>query len=109
MTSIYQQIYETCLDREFETILLKLLEYNRSKSVEIPIHQFLHEYVLIRDEFWCELRKCFSFDDAFNMYYQYEKNKYELVDSLWSNLSFALDYSPLRCDLAIILKEGMTF
>lgn len=109
MASIYQQICDTCLDREFETILIKLLEYNRSKYVEIPIRKFLHEYITLRNEFWYKLRKCNSFDDTFSMYYQYEKNKYELIDSLWDNLSFALDYGPLRGDLAIIMKDDITF
>jgi len=51
MASIYQQIYDTCLDREFETILINLIKYNNSKYVEIQTHQFLDEYVLLRNEF----------------------------------------------------------
>ncbi|MCE9651639.1 MAG: hypothetical protein K8Q89_01055 [Nitrosarchaeum sp.] len=109
LASIYQQIYVTCLDREFETVLINLLEYNSSKYVEIPIRRFLHKYITTREEFWCQFRKCSSFDDAFNLYYQYEKNKCELIDSLWDDLSFALDNGPLRCDLGIIMKDSMTF
>jgi hypothetical protein len=109
MTSIYKQIYDANLDKEFETILVKLLQYNMSPVVEVPVRQFLHEYIVIRDDFWSQFGKCNSFDMAFEKYYQYAKNKCTLIDSLLSNLNFALSYDPLRHDLSILMKDGMTF
>ena len=109
MESIYQQIYDANLDREFEMILVKLLRYNISPVVEVPVRHFLEEYIVIRDEFWSQFEKCNSFDMAFDRYYQYAKNKCALIDSLLSNLNFALNYDPLRSDLALMMKEGLTF
>jgi hypothetical protein len=109
MTSIYQQIYDAEIDKEFETILIKLLRYNMAPVVEVPVRLFLHEYVVIRDDFWSQFEKCNSFDMAFDGYYQYAKNKCALIDSLLENLNFALSYDPLRNDLSIMMKEGMTF
>src|SRR3972149_1320441 len=109
MTSIYQQIYDANLDREFETILVKLLRYNMAPVVEVPVHQFLQEYIVIRDDFWSQFGKCNSFDMAFDSYYQYAKNKCALIDSLLDNLNFALSYDPLRNDLSLMMKDGLTF
>jgi len=46
---------------------------------------------------------------AFDRYYQYAKNKCALIDSLLDNLNFALSYDPLRNDLSLMMKEGLTF
>jgi hypothetical protein len=107
--SIYQQIYDAKLDREFETILIKLLRYNMAPVVEIPVLHFLQEYTVVRDDFWSQFAKCNSFDMAFDRYYQYAKNKCTLMDSLLDNLNFALGYDPLRNDLSSMIKEGLTF
>jgi hypothetical protein len=109
MASIYQQIYDANLDREFETILVKLLRYNMSPVVEVPILHFLQEYAVVRDDFWSQFGKCNSFDGAFDRYYQYAKNKCALIDTLLDNLNFTLSYDPLRDDLSMIMKEGLTF
>ena len=109
MTSIYQQLYDAKLDKELETILAKLLQYNMDPVVEVPISHFLHEYTVIHDDFWNQFGKSNSFGMAFDRYYQYSKNKCALVDSLLDNLNFALNYDPLRDDLAIMLKDGLTF
>ena len=109
MASIYQQIHNANLDREFETILVKLLQYNMAPTVEVPIRHFLQEYVVIRDDYWSQFGKCNSFDMAFDKYYQYAKNKCALIDSLLSNLNFALSYDPLRNDLTLLLRDGLTF
>jgi hypothetical protein len=108
-TNIFQQIYDANLDREFETILIKLLRYNTSPAVEVPVLHFLREFIIIRDDFWSQFKKCNSFDMAFDRYYQYGKNKSALIDSLLDNLNFALNYDPLRNDLSIMIKEGLTF
>lgn len=107
--SIYQQIEDAKLDREFETILIKLLRYNMSPVVEVPVHHFLQEFIVIRDDFWNQFAKCNSFDKAFERYYQYAKNKCALTDSLLDNLNFALNYDPLRNDLTLLLRDGLTF
>lgn len=109
MASIYQQIYDANLDREFETILVKLLRYNMAPVVEVPVRQFLQDYIIIRDDFWSQFGKCNSFDVAFDQYYQYAKNKCTLIDSLLDNLNFTLSYDPLRNDLSLMMKEGLTF
>ena len=109
MVSIYQQIHDANLDREFETILVKLLRYNTSPVIEVPVHHFLQEYIVIRDDFWSQFGKCNSFDMAFDGYYQYAKNKCALIDSLLDNLNFTLNYDPLRNDLSLMMKEGLTF
>ena len=108
-TSVYQKITEANLDREFETILIKLLRYNMSPVVEEPVHQFLQEYVVIRDDFWSQFGKSNSFDMAFDRYYQFAKNKCALIDSLLDILNFTLNYDPLRNDLSIMIKDGLTF
>ena len=109
MEDIYQQIYEARLDSEFETILIKLLRYNMSPIVEVPVRNFLQEYVVIRDDFWNDFRKSNSFDMAFDRYYQYAKNKCMLIDSLLDNLNFTLSYDPLRNDLSLLMKDSLTF
>jgi len=108
-TSIYQKIIEAKLDGELETILVKLLRYNMSPVVEVPVRQFLRDYVLVRDEFWSQFGKSNSFDVAFEQYYQYSKDKCALIDKLLENLNFTLNYEPLKADLALIMKEGFTF
>ena len=50
-----------------------------------------------------------SFDTSFDRYYQYSKNKCALVDSLLDNLNFALNYDPLRDDLFVMMRDGLTF
>jgi hypothetical protein len=107
--SVYQKIYDARLDRELETILVKLMRYNMSPVIELPILQFLEEYTLIRDEFWDRFSKCASFGKAFEMYCQYSKNKCSLIDSLLDNLDLTLNYDPLKGDLALMMKEGLTF
>ena len=109
MSSIYQQIYDANIDREFETILVKLLRYNSSPVIEVPVCHFLQEYIVIRDDFWSQFGKCNSFDMAFDRYYQYAKNKCALIDSLLDNLNFTLNYDPLKNDLSLMMKEGLTF
>jgi hypothetical protein len=109
MESIFKQLHDANLDKELETILVKLLQYNMSPVVEAPVLHFLQEYVIIRDDFWNQFGKSNSFDLAFDRYYQYSKNKCALVDSLLDNLNFALSYDPLRDDLAIMIKDGLTF
>ena len=108
-TSVYEQIHDTKLDRELETILVKLLQFNMSPVIEVPILHFLQEYAVIRDDFWNQFNKCTSFDMAFDMYYQYSKNKCFLIDSLLDNLNFTINYDPLKVDLACMMKEGLTF
>ena len=88
---------------------MKLVGYNMSPCVEAPVIHFLKEYVIIRDNFWNQFRKSNSFDSAFNIYYQYAKNKCALIDSLLENLNFAIRYDPLRNDLYVIMKDGFTF
>ena len=109
MFGIYQEIHDANLDREFETILIKLLRYNMSPVVEVPVRHFLREYAIIRDDFWSQFSKSNSFDMAFDCYYQYAKNKCALIDSLLSNLNFALNYDPIRNDLLLMMKDGLTF
>ncbi len=46
---------------------------------------------------------------AFDCHYQYAKNKCSLIDSLLNNLNFALSYDPLRNDLSLMMKDGLTF
>jgi hypothetical protein len=108
-TSIYQKIIDANLDGELETILVKLLRYNMSPVVEVPVRQFLRDYLIVRDEFWSQFGKSNSFDVAFEQYYQYSKNKCSLIDKLLENLNFTLNYEPLKDDLALIMKEGLTF
>ena len=108
-TSIYQKITDANLDGELETILVKLLRYNMSPVVEVPVRQFLRDYVLVRDEFWSQFGKSNSFDVAFEQYYQYSKNKCSLIDKLLENLNFTLNYEPLRDELSRIMKESLTF
>ena len=108
-SNIYQKIYDSRLDRELETILIKLLRYNLSPVVEVPVLKFLQEYVVIRDDFWNQFAKCPSFDMAFEMYYHYSKSKCALIDSLLDDLNFTLNYDPLRGDLSILMKDGLTF
>lgn len=109
MISIFQQIYDAKLDREFETILIKLLRYNMAPVVEVPVRHFLQEYIIVRDDFWNQFSKYTSFDLAFERYYQYAKNKCALIDSLLDNLNFALRYDPIRNDLSLMMKDGLTF
>ncbi len=109
MSSIYQQIYDANLDREFEIILVKLLRYNMSPTVEVPILYFLQEYTIIRDDFWSQFGKCNSFDMAFEKYYQHAKNKCALIDSLLNDLNFTRSYTPIREDLSLMMREAMTF
>lgn len=104
MTSIYTQIYDANLDKEFETILIKLLRFNLAPIVESPIHDFLVEYVAIRVEYWNQIEKCYSFDMAFDRYYQYTKNKCSLIDSLLDNLNFAHCHNPLQNDLSLMME-----
>lgn len=109
MSSIFQRLHDAHMDKELETILIKLLQYNMTPSVEVPISHFLQEYVIIRDDFWSQFGKSNSFSMAFDKYYQYSKNKCVLIDSLLDNLNFALNYDPLREDLSVMLKDGLTF
>ena len=46
---------------------------------------------------------------AFDGYYQYAKNKCALIDSLLDDLNFTLNYDPLKNDLSLMMKEGLTF
>ncbi|MCI4431983.1 MAG: hypothetical protein JHC41_00010 [Nitrosopumilus sp.] len=107
--SVYEKIHDAKIDRELETILVKLLQYNSSPVMEVPILHFLQEFVVIRDDFWNQFNKCTSFDKAFDMYYQYSKNKCSLIDLLLDNLNFTITYDPLKVDLACMIKEGLTF
>lgn len=105
--SIYQDIYDSKLDKELESILLKLLRYNSSEKVKEPISKFLYQYRLISDDYWEQFRASNSFERAFDSYYQYSKNKCLLTDTLLKNLRFSIEN--VREDINIMMREAFTF
>lgn len=105
--SIYQDIYDARLDKELESILLKLLRFNSSDKVKDPITKFLFDYKLISEDYWEQFRTSNSFEQAFDLYYQYSKNKCLLTDTLLKNLSFSIDN--VHEDISIMMKDAFTF
>lgn len=109
MSSIYQQVYDARLDKELESILLKLLRYNSSDNVKSPIKQFLFDYKIIADDYWEQFKRCNKFEHALDVYYQYSKNKCLLIDTLLNNLDISLTFDNVRDDVSVMMKEGFTF
>lgn len=109
MSSIYQKIYETSLDKELQVILLKLLWYNHTPQVTEPIKEFLEEYKQIKDTYWNSFADSNSFESALESYYQFSKNKCKATETLCNNLNLALEYDVIRDDVAIMMRDSFTF
>src|SRR5574338_548822 len=105
--SIYQDVYDAKLDEELESILLKLLRFNSSEKVKEPIRKFLYDYRLISDDYWQQFSASNRFENAFDLYYQFSKNKCLLTDTLLKNLNFSIDN--VREDATLLMKEAFTF
>lgn len=105
MTSIYTQIYDANLDKEFETILIKLLRFNLAPIVESPIHDFLVEYVAIRGgSIGIKLKNVIHLIWLLICIINIQKNKCSLIDSLLDNLNFAHCHNPLQNDLSLMME-----
>lgn len=109
MHSIYQKISDAHLDKELEVILLKILRYNHTPKVTEPILQFLETYKRLNDEYWKSFGKSNSFETALESYYQYSKNKCTATDVLCDNLNLALNFDDIRDDIAMMMRESLTF
>ena len=109
MTGIYQQIHEAGLDKHLEDILLKLLRYNNTNSVQDPIRQFLQNYEMLVYDFSESYRHCNEFDGALEAYHHFTKNKCILIDTLLQNLQYTLNYGTVRAELSSMFKDGLTF
>ncbi|NIU02656.1 MAG: hypothetical protein GWN01_17695, partial [Nitrosopumilaceae archaeon] len=106
---VYQKIYEVKLDKKLETLLLRLLEYNSSPNVEVPIRNFLSNYEVISDSFWEQFNHTTTYESALECYYQFSKDQCVLVDSLLQTLQFTLDKDNTKEELATMLKDAFTF
>ena len=109
MVSIYQQIHDARLDKHLEDILYKLLRYNSSADVQVPVQQFLRDYQTISHDFAEGYGRCNEIDGALEAYHQFTKNKCVLVDVLLQNLQYTLNYGTVRAELSAMLKDGLTF
>lgn len=107
--SIYQKIEEANLDKELRYILLKLLQFNSTHKVLIPVQNFLTEYKIASENYWESLKQCNQIDDAFESYYHYEKNKCVLVDSLLDSLKISLKFDQVKEEIREMMYEGFTF
>jgi len=107
--TIYQRICDANLDRELESILLKLLRYNSSDSVKDPMEKFLSDYKIISDDYWQQFQHCSEYDNALDVYYQYSKNKCLLIDTLLNDLHISLNFGHVQEDLVMMMREGFTF
>jgi hypothetical protein len=109
VSSIYKAIFEANLDARLEELLINLLRYNSSASVQEPIRIFLYNYQIMSDNFWEMYKKAKSYEDVLECYYQFSKNQCTIIETLLANLKLSLNEDHLKEDLHIMLKDAFTF
>jgi hypothetical protein len=109
VSSIYKAIFEANLDARLEELLVNLLRYNSSASVQEPIRIFLYNYQIMSDNFWSMYKKAKSYEDVLECYYQFSKNQCTIIETLLENLRLSLNEDHLKEELHVMLKDAFTF
>jgi len=109
VSSIYKSISEANLDARLEELLINLLRYNSSVSVQEPIRIFLYNYQVMSDNFWVMYKKTKSYEDVLECYYQFSKNQCVIIETLLENLRLTLNKDNLKEELHVMLKDAFTF
>lgn len=92
-----------------EELLVNLLRYNSSASVQEPIRIFLYNYQIMSDNFWSMYKKAKSYEDVLECYYQFSKNQCTVIETLLETLRLSLDQDHLKEELHVMLKDAFTF